>query len=390
MLLSALIPLILAGLDGTTAVTFFEWPHYLGRFHTVKPGEVSTSELPWRGSIQSIELAPTEQLVTYDEPDFRGNKAVWLRSTPYPGNWVGRIASFQIRPLNITAFPSPTHDEASWRLMGTWEGYLMVRLSVTVGGFPECYSTNGVNCKLEAHVENLLPLLASAQLTNNTDSNPITAATRGNASSDTIVLRRAPDNQTVFPAPCGPLRMEHWGETGLTKSQEWSSGHWCFKANQLLHAPVNAVRSSLNCYQRASSSDYIAGFMVSSTDGLQICLPENYTDTIVGVSVCHNFNERATCEAVVARILTEDNTSRMGIEFVSASGSESQPGVIGTIIAVSSGLLASGGAAFYCARKANGRLLNVEATYCSSHDGDDSEEATSEFHRQNSESKDVF
>ncbi|OQR96313.1 urease [Achlya hypogyna] len=197
MLLSALIPLILAGLDGTTAVTFFEWPHYLGRFHTVKPGEVSTSELPWRGSIQSIELAPTEQLVTYDEPDFRGNKAVWLRSTPYPGNWVGRIASFQIRPLNITAFPSPTHDEASWRLMGTWEGYLMVRLSVTVGGFPECYSTNGVNCKLEAHVENLLPLLASAQLTNNTDSNPITAATRGNASSDTIVLRRAPDNQTV-------------------------------------------------------------------------------------------------------------------------------------------------------------------------------------------------
>ncbi|OQR94114.1 hypothetical protein ACHHYP_01688 [Achlya hypogyna] len=250
-----LVALVLASLGGCAAganVTFFDWYNFAGRTHT-ESQDTADFQLYWRWTIQSIAIAPTDQLVTYDEPNFRGNKAVWRRSTPYPGNWGSRIASFQIRPLDVSALPSQSPIEAPWRIMGTWEGFQMVRLSVTNGGFPECYSTNGVNCKLTEHAYDLLPILTPHLFANASVSNNTAATASGSLTTDVITIPGG--SNSIIPAPCGPLRKEHWGEIGLSESNSRSSGYWCFKAYALLANPMRPEELQTRIQCTATSFD---------------------------------------------------------------------------------------------------------------------------------------
>ncbi|OQR98236.1 hypothetical protein THRCLA_21905, partial [Thraustotheca clavata] len=137
-----LLPILLLYLQTIAAtVILYQWPHYKGQSITLSYNGTSVQQIQWLGSIQSIQISPSESFVTYDQDNFQGNNATWYRSVPYPGNWKDRIRSFRIVPM----IPPPISPESTqpWYFMGTWEGFMMVRLSSEYSVYPECYSVNG-------------------------------------------------------------------------------------------------------------------------------------------------------------------------------------------------------------------------------------------------------
>ncbi|OQR84118.1 hypothetical protein ACHHYP_20702 [Achlya hypogyna] len=175
------------------AVVFFRSPNYEGFSYEVSAGESNILALPWQNSIQSIRIGANEQLTIFDQANFTGKSVTFYRSTPYPGNWVSRIASFHIEPLNTSALPEPGAIQAPWWILGTWEGFILVRMSDKTG-YPECYATNGVNCEHRPNIDDLLPILTASEAETNATAN----------------------TTTTFPAPCGPQRVPYWVGGALT------------------------------------------------------------------------------------------------------------------------------------------------------------------------------
>ncbi|EQC37788.1 hypothetical protein SDRG_04813 [Saprolegnia diclina VS20] len=190
----------------------------LGASPTSPSNETNTFYVAFRNSIQSIKLSDDVNLVTYDQTGRNGDNATWYLSTVYTGKWVGRIVSFEVR--NATTLPTQPVGtiEAPWRFLGTWEGFMVVRLAAR-SSRPECNLVNGVICLLGENVDDLLPLLDAYEW----------IRTSGN--NDTSLSK--------FPAPCGPARREHWGNDGCSVASDW-----CFQAARRL--PLFEVRGSLS------------------------------------------------------------------------------------------------------------------------------------------------
>ncbi|OQR81590.1 hypothetical protein THRCLA_11596 [Thraustotheca clavata] len=187
--------------------TLYEWSYYHGQSIEIKDNVTDTSNISWHSSIQSFQIEPGEELVTFTEPHFQGNQATWHHSTVFTANWVNKIASVKIQPTNITL---PTNDTTPWQFMGTHDGFAMVRLSAQLSATPECYSVDGVNCVTTSHIYELLPWLNAT-------------------------------NVSIYPAKCDYQRKVYWGN----KTDDLDD--WCTKAsnglNSLGYAPWTAVSS---------------------------------------------------------------------------------------------------------------------------------------------------
>ncbi|OQR88511.1 hypothetical protein THRCLA_22853 [Thraustotheca clavata] len=165
--------------------------------------------------------------------------------------------------------PPPISPESTqpWYFMGTWEGFMMVRLSSEYSVYPECYSVNGVNCILGQEVDDLLPVLESYQK-NKTISN----------------------NSSTFSAPCGPKRYEHWG----------FNADWCATAaTRLQSPPTNREKKFRMCV--LVQGDIIAQYLTTSKS---LCIPAS---TANGKYNCRHFPSIATCYDSLDRYLYSED-----------------------------------------------------------------------------------
>ncbi|OQR93126.1 hypothetical protein THRCLA_22344 [Thraustotheca clavata] len=244
-------------------VTLYQWPYYKGQSITFNQSETSIQQIQGLTSIQSIQISANESLITYDQDNFRGNNATWYRSVVYPGNWKDRIRSFRIVPAISLPIDTQKQNaiEAPWYFMGTWEGFMLVRMSTQWPGYPECYSVNGVNCILRENIYDMFDVVEEYK--NNATLN---------------------DSSTAFNAPCGPPRYEHWG----------NDPKWCKQASSLLKDLVNGNHNlkDLKCVRK--NNGVIARTLPN------YCLPRTHT---TDRNVCTVFPSMDVCEATLKSYL---------------------------------------------------------------------------------------
>ncbi|OQR84119.1 hypothetical protein ACHHYP_13874 [Achlya hypogyna] len=303
-------------------------PNFRGPEYKVMPGDSNTYAVMW--PIQSIRIGADEQLTTFDQANFTGKSVTFHRSTPYPGNWASRIVSFRVEQLNISALPVPDTNQAPWSFLGTWEGFIMVRMSSKTG-HPECYATNGINCEHRPNIDDLLPLLAGAE---------------GFANA-------------TFPAPCGPSRVPYWGDMGY----EWTStGRWCEYANyklKLLVSPMSIPTPHLECIKGT------LGIAAVLEQGYSQCLPMSQR------SGCRFFPSMRVCAAVVARSLVTGESYSIADAFdlipcgnnktecvevdLSIAHEEHKGFSLQLIVGIVGGVVVTLSACGYCVRQNNAR-----------------------------------
>ncbi|EQC37800.1 hypothetical protein SDRG_04824 [Saprolegnia diclina VS20] len=235
---------------------------------------------------------------------------------------------------------------------------MMVRFAAQ-SSHPECYAVNGVNCLLGENVDDLLPLLAAYE------------GNRTSGNNDTSL--------STFPAPCGPARREHWGNEGYSGSNEW-----CWAAKRQL--PLFDARGSLaHCVSGPLGIAAVRSFQQRS-----YCVSKVQWSSF---GECRFFSNWATCQASVERLLLQDDGLYSYGES-SCNGNEktcvdppsynygfslpSGDGLFGGILA---GLFAVGVlgalAGFYIKKKDRQMAASrpaIEATVCSSKDGDEDDE----------------
>ncbi|OQR98243.1 hypothetical protein THRCLA_21904 [Thraustotheca clavata] len=251
----------------SAVVTLYQLPYYKGQSLTLNQNDTFIQDIRWQlMAIQSIKISQNESFITYDKDNFQGNNATWYRSVIYPGNWKDRIRSFRIVPVISPPIDPEKQNsiQAPWYFMGTWEGFMMVRMSAQWPGYPECYAVNGVNCILRWEVDEMLSVVE--EFANNDKQN-------SNISS------------TTFNAPCGPARYEHWGADPL----------WCNKAQYLLRALANGERNLNDLKCVAKNNGIIAQFQSAS-----LCIPR--TDTTYWYA-CKIFTSMDLCKATVTKFL---------------------------------------------------------------------------------------
>ncbi|OQR99440.1 hypothetical protein ACHHYP_06172 [Achlya hypogyna] len=163
-------------------VTVFEFLDYKGRsVFVTTPVPNTRTILPANFRVESFRVDAGLDLITYSEYNFSGVRTVWHRSTSNPAIWRGSIASFEVVPSNYTLpTPIPGAVISPWKLMGSINGYLLVRMSATSVDHVECFSLDGVNCEECIHPADLMEFLRPT----------------------------APEN---FPATCGPESYQYWG-----------------------------------------------------------------------------------------------------------------------------------------------------------------------------------
>ena len=185
------ILLLLLGAAAHAQITLFELPAFRGRSLVLSDDVVNVSSLlSGHSAVQSLAIDGPYVVTTFDQVDFRGQHAAWRYSTSFTAAWTHRIRSLRVTNASARIEAPPT--ALDWKFAATRDGFIMVRNSATNVGHPECHSTDAVTCTTSAHLYDLLD--------------------------------RNDDIESLHPAPCGPLRVEHWNSTGYGRHE------WCAKA----------------------------------------------------------------------------------------------------------------------------------------------------------------
>ncbi|KDO15988.1 hypothetical protein SPRG_18475 [Saprolegnia parasitica CBS 223.65] len=277
--------------------------------------------------------------------------------------WVNRIASLEVH--NATALPTPPPGtiEAPWRFLGTWEGFMMVRFAAQ-SSQPECYAVNGVNCLLGETVDDLLPQLTAYE------------SNRTSGLSDATL--------SIFPAPCGPARQEHWGSDGYSVANDW-----CLQAARRL--PIFEARGSpAHCIMQPSG--YVAVWTRGNSSANCVANIKN-----IGWNDCRIFSHWGTCTASAERFLEGRSSSAdwptygqsscgsletscglrqttSGPTYYTLDGQLSDSGMLSILLGLFGFGVVGAGVSLYMWKKNNeveARRQNIEATVCSSKDGDE-------------------
>ncbi|EQC42277.1 hypothetical protein SDRG_00016 [Saprolegnia diclina VS20] len=166
--------LILLGAAAHAQITLFELPAFRGRSLLLASDVANVSSLlSGHSAVQSLAIDGSYIVTTFDQVGFRGQRAEWRYSTSFTAAWTHRIRS--LRVTNASASIEAPPSALDWKFAATRDGFIMVRNSTT-----------------SAHLYDLL------------DHND--------------------DIERLRPAPCGPLRVQHWNNTG------YGLHEWCAKA----------------------------------------------------------------------------------------------------------------------------------------------------------------